>query len=210
MPEHPPIEDNPESPRYGTFSFFHRHCHLLSHILLFCLSTGWWVASLVLHHHDRNWVVPFLLCLGIMVRLVFFYVPARYMSDLFRWAWRNTAIPTHNAIPAKFHNLAGGALTIAVIVAGSFASEEVADNTRANRAISLFSLAFIIFAFWLTSRHRKHVNWRTVSAGMLAQYIIGLFVLRTQGGYDIFSFIASRAGDHFQQPQSCKRQPIYQ
>ena len=30
---------------------------------------------------------------------------------------------------------------------------------------------------------------------MLAQYIIGLFVLRTGVGYDIFKFIADRAGD---------------
>lgn len=30
---------------------------------------------------------------------------------------------------------------------------------------------------------------------MLAQYIVGLFVLRTGVGYDIFKFIADRAGD---------------
>jgi CNT family concentrative nucleoside transporter len=59
----------------------------------------------------------------------------------------------------------------------------------------LVGLGLIIFAFWVTSRHRRHVNWRTVIGGMLAQYIVGLFVLRTQAGYDIFKFIADRAGD---------------
>lgn len=78
---------------------------------------------------------------------------------------------------------------------GAFVSEETADNTRANRAVSIFGLAVILFAFWATSRHRRAVNWRTVIVGMLAQYIIGLFVLRTQTGYDIFKFIADLAGE---------------
>lgn len=86
-------------------------------------------------------------------------------------------------------------VAVAAVLVGSFASEESADNTRANRAVSLFGIAVILLAFYLTSAARSRINWRTVIVGMLAQYVIGLFVLRIAVGYDIFKFIADRAGD---------------
>ncbi|KAL6415560.1 uncharacterized protein AUP68_02124 [Ilyonectria robusta] len=90
---------------------------------------------------------------------------------------------------------AGAAVTIGAILIGSFVSEEKEDNTRENRAISLFGMLVFIAFLWATSRDRSKINWRTVIGGMLAQYIIGIFVLRTGVGYDIFRFIADRAAD---------------
>lgn len=179
----------------GRYGIVYRHRRILIHIFIACLFTGWWIASLILHHDDKNWVVPFLLWLCIMLRLVFFYVPIRYVSNPIRWTWKNSAVRIYDLIPEKFRSAAGAALTIAVILIGSFVTEESADNTRENRAVSCFGMLVIIGSFWITSRHRKHVNWRTVVGGMLAQYIIGLFVLRTGVGYDIFKFIADRASD---------------
>lgn len=164
-------------------------------LLLALLFTGWWMASLIVHHADKNWVIPFLVWLAIMLRVFFNYVPSRYVARILRTAWKYTAVPVVNAIPSKFRTMAGAAGAIAVVLVGTFVSEESADNTRANRAVSLFGLLVILFAFWLTSKHRAHVNWHTVIVGMLAQYIIGLFVLRTGVGFDIFKFIADRAGD---------------
>jgi CNT family concentrative nucleoside transporter len=57
----------------------------------------------------------------------------------------------------------------------------------------LFGLAVFIFLFWATSRNRKKIVWHTVIVGMLTQFIIALFVLRTRAGYDIFDFISTLA-----------------
>jgi CNT family concentrative nucleoside transporter len=173
----------------------YRHRRLLIHLFLGALFTGWWIASLVLHHHDKNWVIPFLLWLAITLRLITFYVPVRYVSSPIKTVWKHTAVRVYDMIPAKLRTPAGAAVTVAVILVGSFVTEEFQDNTRENRAVSCFGMAMIIFVFWLTSRHRKQINWRTVIGGMLFQYIISLFVLRTQVGFDIFSFIAARAAD---------------
>ncbi|TDZ49785.1 Solute carrier family 28 member 3 [Colletotrichum trifolii] len=167
----------------------------VKHVAIAAVMTGWWIASLVLHHHDKNWVVPFLVWLAIMLRILFRYVPSSYVSRPIKFAWQHSAVHVYNAIPARFRTYAGAAVTLAVMLVGSFVSEESADNTRENRAVSIFGLVVILFCFWLTSSDRRRINWRPVIGGMLSQYIIALFVLRTGVGYDIFKFIADRAGD---------------
>ena len=109
--------------------------------------------------------------------------------------WNYTGVKIANAIPENLRVPMGALLTIAVILVGSFVSPESQDNTRANRAVSLFGLAVFIFCLWATSRNRKKVNWHTVIVGMLVQFIIALFVLRTGVGYDIFNFISGLALD---------------
>jgi CNT family concentrative nucleoside transporter len=161
--------------------------------VIFAIFTGWWVASLVLHRNDKNWVIPFLLYLAILIRIVTLYVPSRYASQGLRIVWTNTVIKVVQLIPARLRTIVGAVGAIAVILVGSFVSEETADNNRANRAVSLFGLAVILFVFWATSKHRNHINWQTVIVGMLSQYIIGLFVLRTKVGLDIFKWIAQEA-----------------
>ena len=68
------------------------------------------------------------------------------------------------------------------MLVGGFASPESQDNTRSNRAISLFGLAVIIFVLWATSRDRKRIKWHTVIVGMLVQFLVALFVLRSGAG----------------------------
>ena len=98
------------------------------------------------------------------------------------FVWNNTGVRFAAMIPEKLKIPLGGALTVAVILIGSFASPESQDNTRPNRAVSLFGLAVFIFVLWLTSRNRKAIKWHTVIVGMLVQFIIALFVLRTGVG----------------------------
>lgn len=107
--------------------------------------------------------------------------------------WHATAGRIVLAIPEKFRTSIAAISVIAIILIGSFASEESLNNTRDNRAVSLFGLLVFIGVLWLTSKHRAHVKWHTVLVGMLMQFIIALFVLRTGVGYDIFNFISGLA-----------------
>lgn len=111
------------------------------------------------------------------------------------FAWDNTGVRVYQLIPEKLRLWAAAAVTIAVMLVASFVSTESADNTRGNRAISLLGLAVMILLLWATSRDRSKIRWHTVIGGMLTQFIIALFVLRTQAGYDIFNFISSLARD---------------
>jgi CNT family concentrative nucleoside transporter len=176
-----------------SLSVLYRRFRLPVHIFIGAFFTGWWVASVVVHRNDKNWVIPFLFWLAIMIRLITCHIPITIVTKPMHWIWNNTGVRVGNLIPEKLRIPAGAALTIAVIIVGSMASEESQDNTRANRAVSLFGLAVFIFGFWLTSRNKKMINWHTVIVGMLTQFIIALFVLRTGVGYDIFNFISTLA-----------------
>jgi CNT family concentrative nucleoside transporter len=79
------------------------------------------------------------------------------------WIWNNTGVRFASLIPEKLRIPLGAALVIAVIIIGAMASPEAEDNTRANRAISLFGLLVFIFVLYITSRNRKKVVWHTVS-----------------------------------------------
>lgn len=142
-----------------------------------------------------NWLIPFLFWLVITLRIFFFYVPVSVIYQPLNWAWRNSAMKVSNVIPEKFRLPAGAFVVVAVFFVGAFATEESAGNTRANRAISLFGLLVLITVLWATSRDRKAIKWHTVIVGMLIQYLIALFVLRSSVGFDIFQFVSGLARD---------------
>lgn len=96
--------------------------------------------------------------------------------------WNNTGVKAANLVPEKLKVPAGALVVVGVMLIGAFASPESRDNTRANRAISLFGLAVILFVLWATSKHRSMVKWHTVIVGMLVQFIVALFVLRSEAG----------------------------
>ncbi|KAH8672016.1 Na+ dependent nucleoside transporter C-terminus-domain-containing protein [Tricladium varicosporioides] len=160
------------------------------HLAMWLVMTGWWIAGLVLHRHDIGWLKPFLLYLFITIRLVTWHVSTNYVTKPVAFLFVNVVKKPVMMIPEKLRLPLGAAGTVAVIIVGTFASSESADNTRANRAVSLFGLLVFIAAFYGTSRNRSAINWQTVIVGMLAQFILALFVLRTKAGYDIFNFIA--------------------
>ncbi len=126
--------------------------------------------------------MPFLFYLAITLRIIFFHIPITIITKPMHLVWNNTGVRFAQLIPEKLKIPAGALLVVGVFFIGSFASPESQDNTRANRAVSLFGLAVFIAVLWATSRDRKHVKWHTVIVGMLVQFLIALFVLRTKAG----------------------------
>merc|ERR1719397_1291118 len=51
----------------------------------------------------------------------------------------------------------------------------------------------LILLCWLGSWRRSEVNWRPVIWGLVLQWILALFILRTDPGYDAFDWIGDQA-----------------
>jgi concentrative nucleoside transporter, CNT family len=114
--------------------------------------------------------------------MVTLHVSIEPVTHAIGWAWNSSVVKVINLIPEKFRLPLGAIVTVLIIVIGTFSSPQSSDNTHANRAISLFGLAVFIGVFYATSNNRKMINWHTVIVGMLAQFILALFVLRTKTG----------------------------
>lgn len=150
----------------------------------------WWIAGLIMHRHDYGWLIPFLLWLSITLRIILNFVPVRHVMRPVQWVYAHTITRAYHLVPEKLRIWLAALGAFTVILVGSFVPAESVDNTRGNRAISLLGLAVILLVLWATSRNRKRIPWHTVTGGMLTQFVVAVFVLRTKAGYDIFNFIS--------------------
>jgi CNT family concentrative nucleoside transporter len=174
-----------------TVTYVYRRFRPLFHLAFWLVWTAWWIHGLVYHRSDGlGWLKPFLLYLAITLRLITLYIPVRYVMDPAKLVWRHTVFRGYSMIPSKLRQPLAALGTLAVFLVGSMVPEETGDNTRANRAISIFGLIVMIALLTFTSRDWRRIPWHTVIGGMLTQFVIAVFVLRTHAGYDIFSFIS--------------------
>ncbi|KAI4232497.1 MAG: hypothetical protein L6R40_007394 [Gallowayella cf. fulva] len=196
-----PENRSDEDPPTHTKSSVYQKYRVYFHLFIWLLFTGWWVAGLILHGRKDSlgsrtgWLKPLLLWLAITLRFLFFYLPITIITKPMHFLWNNSAVKIASFVPDYFKIPAGAGIVVAVLLIGGFASPESVDNTRDNRAVSLFGLAVIIFVLWATSRNRKAIKWHTVIVGMFVQFIVALFVLRSGAGYNIFSFVSELATD---------------
>lgn len=145
------------------------------------------------HTAGKGWLIPTLVYIGVLVRLITLYIPATLFLRPVRWVWIRTAVKVHDMIPAPFRKPAAALVTVAAFLIGTFVPEETGDNTRANRAVSVFGLIVMMVILTATSRNWRLIPWHTVIGGMLTQFIVAVFVLRTKAGYDMFKFISDMA-----------------
>lgn len=157
--------------------------------------TGWWIAGLVLHCHDKNWIIPFLIWLCITLRVVTAYVQIPLIESITKRVWKHITDHTVSRISSKFRIPLAALLVTVTIVTSAFSIPESQTSSRADRAVSLFGFVTLISTLWATSRQKQMIKWRTVLVGLLVQFLVALFVLRSATGYNIFHFISALAGD---------------
>jgi CNT family concentrative nucleoside transporter len=156
---------------------------------------SWWIYGLIFYRHTdgKGWLIPSLIYIAIIIRIVTLYIPASLILRPVRFVWTRTVVVGYDLLPAKLHKPVAAVVAIAVFLIGTLVPEETGDNTRANRGISIFGLIVMLAVLTATSRNWRIIPWHTVIGGMLTQFIVAVFVLRTEAGYDIFKFISDMA-----------------
>lgn len=166
---------------------------LICHVIIGCFFTGWWLAIIIQDKKRDEWLIPTILWGCIMVRLITFHW--KILHQLLHlvaipWGYCTNIIYT-KILPQRWQRLVAGAtVTVAVMLLGTFVPTETPYSRREDRAVSFFGIIVAITLLFVTSRNKSKVNWNAVIGGMLMQFIIALFVLRTKAGYDIFNFIS--------------------
>ncbi|KAJ8122005.1 hypothetical protein ONZ43_g1687 [Nemania bipapillata] len=184
--------NDPASPT-GFLRKWYRILRLPIHLFIWLVFTAWWIFGLVKFRKSKNWLIPFLVYLAITLRIIFLWLPIKYVMAPVKLVWRHTVFRVYEIIPKYLHQPLAAAGTVAVFLLGTLVPGESGDNTRLGRLQALFGLVVMIFLMSVTSRKFSAIPWHTVIGGMLTQFIVALFVLRTHAGYDIFNFISTLA-----------------
>ncbi|AEO68555.1 350542d6-9ab7-4db7-8391-0e31cf59fe56 [Thermothielavioides terrestris] len=184
-----------EREQWPAVLWLRRHWKKLAWLVTLLLFTAWWIYGLVFFRYTdgKGWLIPSLIYIALVVRNFFLYFPTSVVLRPAQWIWGNTVGRGYDAVPAKLRKPIAALVTLAVFLIGSLVPEETGDNTRANRAISIFGFIVMLFVLTVTSRNWRIIPWHTVIGGMLTQFIVAVFVLRTKAGYDIFKFISDMA-----------------
>lgn len=175
--------------KWSVKRFFRQHRWIVPS---FCAAffTAWWISILAQDKTRDKWLIPTLLWMAIMIRIITLFLPAKYVLTAMNWVWLRTIVPLVSLIPEKLRLPSAALGTLAVVLLGTFVTKEYPGSERKDRAVSFFGCIVALAGLWATSHKRKAIVWHTVITGMLIQYIIALFVLRTKCGYDIFNFIS--------------------
>ncbi|KAK6465300.1 concentrative nucleoside transporter 2 [Scheffersomyces coipomensis] len=169
---------------------------LTIHIFTGCFFTSWWLSIIIQKKHRHQWLIPTVFWGMIMVRLITWHcriLPWALSKVKIVWDYV-TDIIYEKLFPQRYQRLlVGASITIAVVLLGTFIPSETEYSKRPDRAISFFGCLVAMFCLYATSNNRNKIQWNTVIGGMLMQFIVALFVLRTKCGYDIFNFISTLA-----------------
>ncbi|KAI8623679.1 H+/nucleoside cotransporter-like protein [Xylariaceae sp. FL1651] len=185
------IRENPSTGQL--IKTWYRRLRPFVHLFIWLVFTAWWIFGLVKFRKTKNWLIPFLVYLAITLRIIFLWIPISYIMNPAKMIWRHTVFRVYELIPKRLHRPIAAVGTVAVFLIGTLVPAESGDNTRAGRTQSLFGLFVMIVVMSGTSKKFSAIPWHTVIGGMLTQFIVALFVLRTHAGYDIFNFISTLA-----------------
>ena len=164
-------------------------------VAFFLVLTAWWIHGLVRYRHTpgMGWLKPTLFYLAFCARFFFWIVPTKTVMRPVRWVWQQSAGRVYRTLPPVSRKPLAALVTLTAFLIGTFVPEETGENTRAARGISTAGLILMIALLAATSHDPKNIPWHTVIGGMLTQFVVAVFVLRTKAGYDIFSFISEMA-----------------
>ncbi|KAJ3065330.1 hypothetical protein HDU98_011307 [Podochytrium sp. JEL0797] len=163
----------------------------LFHLGVWCLLTAFIIALIIKGKGKPGYVFAICIYVFISLRLMaqhvsvsqLIYAPLGQATDVcFGW-FPKLFSPTILVASA-------GAAYVACIFAVACASPTSATGNIPERIQSIGGIAFYVLVLYICSNDRKNINWKTVVVGFFMQFILALFVLRSQVGVNIFYFLS--------------------
>lgn len=193
------LSDSASSSSTGRWSNIKRrfpYYRLVIHGFVGLFFTAWWVSIIAQEKQRPKWLIPTIFWLMITIRLITWHcrvLPWALGKVRIVWDYCTEIIYTKIFVKRWQRLVAGAVIVVSAILLGTFIPTNTVYSERSDRAISFFGIVVAVLGLFATSRNHKKVQWNTVIGGILMQFIVALFVLRTKAGYDIFNFISTLA-----------------
>jgi len=172
--------------------FFSRH-KLWILLIIWAGITAYYIAAMV-KSPTRDPVVLSLLYAFITFKFLFEFVPISIVSRPIGAVWNIAIAHPVGMIPARIRNIIG--IIIPLILLGLILAlqPDSANGTRLQRLQSALGLFCFVALLYATSTNRGAIKWRIVIVGILLQFLLGLFILKTPVGLSIFNWLSGLAG----------------
>ncbi|RKP06130.1 Na+ dependent nucleoside transporter C-terminus-domain-containing protein [Thamnocephalis sphaerospora] len=188
-----PADDDDEEPEGPSrLGQLYQRYRVWAHLLIWSLITAYFVSAVVLNP-SNGWVALTLLYVFITGKMFFKHVSTSHITRPVGYGWRCAIERPWFRINRRVRYGIGFFVPLAVMLTTALAAPESESGTRLERLVSFFGLIIIIGGLWITSNDRKAVKWRIVLVGVSMQFILGVFILKTTAGYEIFHWISEMA-----------------
>ena len=162
----------------------------LFHLLIWLALTTYFITAMIISPNNSKISLLIFLYTFLSLKLVFKHFSTRLISEPVSRAWTSLILNPLNKIPRKSRRIGLYGFPVVLIVALIMISPDTDKGTRIQRVISLVGLSLQLLLMWSTSTNRKAINWHTVYMGLLLQFLLGIFTLRTELGNSIFAGLA--------------------
>ncbi|KAJ1965689.1 hypothetical protein GGI12_000588 [Dipsacomyces acuminosporus] len=159
------------------------------------LITAFFVTSLALKRKTQASDVLPLIFLYVFIsgRFLFYFVPTEPITRDIEAVWTRASDAVVRRTSARIRYMVSTVILIAIVLSVSLGLPTRSGESRLARMQSFLGIVVITGLLVATSKHRKHINWRTVVAGYLLQFCLGCIVMKTKWGSDLFTWLASIA-----------------
>ncbi|KAI4905295.1 hypothetical protein NFI96_022715, partial [Prochilodus magdalenae] len=159
----------------------------MDYIVSFCFKTAGFVAYFVaacwLDFH-RAVALVVLTCLAVFFTV--YDLVKKYKGESIKHFFK----PAFRCLKANFRWIKW---VFIVVVVGLLIAWLVVDTSkRPEQLISFGGVCLFILGLFIFSAHRYDVSWRTLFWGLGLQFVIGLFVIRTEPGYIAFNWLGAQ------------------
>ncbi|KAI9033879.1 Na+ dependent nucleoside transporter C-terminus-domain-containing protein [Phycomyces nitens] len=184
------IEDKP-----NLFSIFYNRYLFWCHLVMWLIFTGFLAAAYALQvpkgYNSENLILG-LIYAWFCLYMFFSHVSTDHVTKPWNAAF-SLLDKQLSRIRSWVLSVAYGFFVFAVIAITVFSLPESESSTRIQRLIALAGMVlFLLFVFATSTNHRA-VKWNTITTSILLQFLLALFVFRSQAGHDIFQWASTFA-----------------
>ncbi|KAJ1965690.1 hypothetical protein GGI12_000589 [Dipsacomyces acuminosporus] len=178
---------------------WHRHKPFWCSVIWVFITT-YFITSIALKRKTQlSDILPLIfLYVFITLKMLFAFISTDFITKPATSIWTTATAPARR-IPTLYQYAIGVVVLLAIVLSVSLGLPDGKNGKRVDRIQSLLGVVVITGLMIGTSKHPRHIQWRTVIVGFLMQFCLGCIVVKTKWGEDLFTWLANIASSllHF-------------
>jgi len=163
------------------------------------LVLGWWISATILKATRHRWIPQTVWAWFFLLVIAFRFIPNRVVTRPVETVWQPLVSRPFMRLPYYVRLTAGWLCLLGIVFGSAFGFPITPGTSYGDRAISVLGLFVFQCCFYLSSKHKKDIQWQTVIVGLFLQQVVALFVLKSGAGFHIFNWLATLAADFLEE-----------